>query len=53
MAEKKKVKLMDKRIDISKVGDQTLVQTFGKVCKVRDFTRTMWAMIKKHNLLLD
>ena len=49
----KKVKMMDKRLDWKKIGDRTLVQTFGKVGTVKSMTQTLWKLIKKEGLLLD
>ncbi len=53
VVEKKKVKLMDKRINFAKVGERTLVQVFGKVATVKQVTQTLWKLYKKENLLLD
>lgn len=53
VATKKKVKLFDKRVDFSKLGDVTLVQFFGKVCTVGQVSKKLWAAYKKEGLLLD
>ena len=49
----KKVKLFDKRVDFSKLGDKTMVQFFGKVCTIGQVAKKLWAAYRKDDLLLD
>lgn len=53
-AEKKKVKLFDKRVNFDNAtGEKTLKQFFGKVTTVGKVSKTLWAAYKKEGLLLD